>query len=729
MRLESCPSVVDQFFQAGMGTQVTFMYIGFIMMEAGSVSSRNVTNILFNTTFSAAICMIVWFLFGFALAFGSTVDDYSSFIGDKYFALHGLDTCFFSLFYFHSCFCTIANIIMTGTVAERGTVWTYALMSVLMSGFIYPTIVHWCWSDFGWLANGNGDWLVKQEKGGMGFQDYAGGLVHVTGGTSALVAAIVIGPRLRATEDDNPSEAPRKTKELKSLPQGHSIPFTTLGSLVIALGFISFNCGSGLKLDEDQHSLNFVSYAAVNTVLAGAGGALSAMLVDKIVVYYREPQSQSGWNLVRMLNGMLAGMVSICAGADSVSPWSSLTIGAIGGVSYLSMVYFCLKVELDDPVDAVAVHLCPAIWGMLARPLFHVDHGILFSFSKDSWSHFAWNLAGGVCIFVWTALWTTILLLILKKFNKLRVSELFEREGLDNFAHGQRAYDMGHNAQVSRDAGNLLELLAQKYEDTHGHKKKTGASRRRSHTLGPVGTPVAQPIFPPPKPLDSLAPVRPLDNEKPSLAASASKGRRASRHRSLTVGAPSAPPLFEDSEETPVAVHRSTENFNSHRGSLTDIRRSRSSSVNPPLPVFNPNLSGPPLPTFNTNPASPPLPNFNTSTETRSEPREVAPDSVPAAVEVPSAIPTSRRTRSRTGLAGPELPNFESRQNSASQPLPQEQSLSPADQAVSQVSPQVTRVSEAPAAPLSTADDSHAQEDAPHEPRTEITDNIQTTEL
>eukprot|EP00042_Codosiga_hollandica_P057480 m.852299 g.852299 ORF g.852299 m.852299 type:complete len:593 (+) comp59597_c1_seq8:180-1958(+) len=433
MRIADCPTSLDQFFLAVMGAQVLFMQTGFAFLEAGSVSPRGVTNILFHTVFSGALSAVAFFVTGFAFSFGSTHDSYNTFIGSQFFALSDLDHCNYAMFFFQATFCAIANVIMSGAVSERATPWTYLVMSLLMSGFIYPVIAHWCWSDFGWLANGGTTWLADNPSAsGFGYQDFAGsGVVHITGGTASLVASVMVGPRIGKFVNGKPSRS----------MVGHSSPLLALGSLIVALCFLSFNVGSGLRvLNVDSAQSSFVSLSVTNTILSGSSGFLFALLADAISRWHQKLRPRLGLGLA--LNGLLAGMVSICAGADVVLPWAAVVIGGVAGVIFSRAASLVEHLLIDDPVDAIAVHLCCGTWGVIARPLFHGTTGIVYHFDEDSWLLFAWNLTGALCIVLWTAILTASALWTLRYFSLLRVSEEIEAEGIDHRQHGRRAYNI-----------------------------------------------------------------------------------------------------------------------------------------------------------------------------------------------------------------------------------------------------------------------------------------------
>eukprot|EP00057_Strongylocentrotus_purpuratus_P029558 XP_011684032.1 PREDICTED: putative ammonium transporter 1 [Strongylocentrotus purpuratus] len=281
--------------------------------------------------------------------------------------------------------------------------------------FIYPIVVHWAWSSDGWLANG---------PSGIGYQDFAGsGVVHCVGGTAALVGAAILGPRIGRYDENGKSK----------VISGHTVPMVALGGFVLFFGFFAFNGGSQASISVEGDGTT-VSLAIINTIISGACAALVAMIIRKIGF------SGSYWSLLTTINGGLTGMVAICAGCDAVYPWGAAIIGAVAGATYMMWSALMVAVKVDDPLDAVAVHLGGGIWGVLAAPLFDMNDGVVFTFSATSWQSFGWNLLGVFVIVVWTSVLSLVLFGLMQACGVLRVTPEMELKGLDVPKHGEPAY-------------------------------------------------------------------------------------------------------------------------------------------------------------------------------------------------------------------------------------------------------------------------------------------------
>ena len=417
---------------------------------------------------------IVYFLVGYAFSYGGSDSGLdSNFLGGDGFAMQGLDDCDFAGFFFQYTFAATAVTIISGAVAERCSVSTYVTYSIVVTGLIYPAVVYWTWSGNAWLTRGSSDPEV-------GYTDFAGsGVVHMTGGAAALAGCYLMGPRLRR----------------KSMPSGkllpiapHSTPLATLGCFILIFGFLyvcvylcvcivkcawcmhfcsplnkfsswrppldqcsAFNGGSNLAIVDDT-GVNgaTVALAMVNTILAAAAGGLTACVATKL--------TSGKLSLMMVINGVLAGMVSICAGCASVRPWASLIIGGVAGLVMIAWSNILVRLGIDDPLDAVPVHLGAGWWGLLAQPMFAYRAGIFYDMqSPDAWDRFGWNVAGSVTIFVWAFGTAFIMFGILKKADALRVSEEVERQGLDLLEHGEKAYIYTSKPQQAQTEGDVEE--------------------------------------------------------------------------------------------------------------------------------------------------------------------------------------------------------------------------------------------------------------------------------
>lgn len=419
--LEALSSNLDQFFLIIMGCLIFFMQTGFAFLEAGSVRSKNTTNILIKNVLDVFLGAIAYWLFGYAFAFG---DDSNGFIGKTYFALADLPSEKFSHWFFHFVFAATAATIVSGAMAERTEFKAYLLYSVFLTGFVYPIVTHWAWSDEGWLLEG-----VSYTSGNVTeaitYQDFAGsGVVHAVGGTVALVGAAIVGPRIDRFVNGEPQ-----------LLSGHTVPKAALGGFILFFGFLAFNGGSQAAIASPDDA-NVVALAIVNTILGGATGALTAMIIKRL------GYADKYWSLLFTINGGLTGMVALCAGCNAVHPYAAVIIGLIAGIAYVAWSTVVLKLKIDDPLDAVAVHLGGGIWGVLSVPIFNKDNGILYEGSLISFRGFGWNLLGVLVIMIWSAALSFVLFIILHLTKQLRVPKDIELKGLDIPKHGEPAYPL-----------------------------------------------------------------------------------------------------------------------------------------------------------------------------------------------------------------------------------------------------------------------------------------------
>jgi len=384
---------------------VFFMQAGFAMVETGFTRAKNSVNILMKNLMDFSIGTPVFFLVGFGLMFGET----NGFCGTTMFGLSGVDSTTdwnWTFLIFQTVFAATSATIVSGAMAERTKFVSYLIYSFLISLFIYPIFGSWAW---GSLLNGNG-WLE-----GLGFHDFAGStVVHSIGGWLALAGAIVLGPRIGKYGPDGSA---------KAIP-GHNLPLAALGVFILWFGWFGFNPGSTCAVD------GFIGYIAVTTNLAGATGAISALIVSWII-FKKADGSMT-------LNGVLAGLVGITAGCDAVSPMGAMAIGVIAGALVVFSVIFIDKVlKIDDPVGAVSVHGVCGAFGTLAVGLFATDGGLFYggglkllgTQAIGAGAAFAWAFGIGIIMFT-----------VLKMTVGLRTSADEELKGLDVGEHGMEAY-------------------------------------------------------------------------------------------------------------------------------------------------------------------------------------------------------------------------------------------------------------------------------------------------
>jgi Amt family ammonium transporter len=397
------------------GILVMFMQAGFACVEAGFTRAKSAGNIIMKNFLDFGAGQITFFFFGFALMFGT---DLGGFIGTDQFMLsgtnpnhagEGFDGFYFTFWFFQSVFAATAATIVSGGVAERTKFSTYILMSIIVTGFIYPISGHWAWGSLN--GDASAGWLE-----GLGFMDFAGStVVHSVGGWVALAGAMVVGPRLgKYGPDGKPNAIP-----------GHNIPLGGLGVLILWFGWFGFNPGSTTTAD------NTIGIIAMNTSLAAAAGVLGAMATAWSK--YGKP------DMSMTMNGALAGLVAITAPCYTVSPFYAVIIGLIGGIICVFSIDFIDKVlKVDDPVGAVSVHGTCGAWGTIATGLFSYDVGL---FLGGGIGQTITQIIGVAAVFVWAFGAGWIAFSILKAVVGVRASDEDQMKGLDVSEHDMEAYN------------------------------------------------------------------------------------------------------------------------------------------------------------------------------------------------------------------------------------------------------------------------------------------------
>ncbi|MBP1934389.1 ammonium transporter [Ammoniphilus resinae] len=377
---------------------VFFMHAGFAMLETGFTRSKNALNILTKNILTMSIGSTLYFLIGYAIMFG---ESFHGLIGTSGFLLDGhSDQMGFAIF--QAVFAATCATIISGAVAERMKLGSYIVLTILMTGFIYPIVGHWVWGD-GWLAE-------------LGFVDFAGSsVVHLTGAMGAVITVIILGPRFG-----------KYAQERVNVIPGHNLPLGALGVFILWFGWFGFNGGSTLAADPEK-----VPGVIAATLLAGAAGVLSSCFYTQFKYKRIDPSLT--------MNGALAGLVGITAGCANVTPGGAMIIGLISGIFLVEAVPFFDRVaKLDDPVGAIAVHGVSGVWGTLAVGLFSTDGGLFYGGGL----HLLGIQALGVlAVMVWTVAATAGCLWVMTRFSSIRVSREEEISGLDFAEHGSTAYE------------------------------------------------------------------------------------------------------------------------------------------------------------------------------------------------------------------------------------------------------------------------------------------------
>ena len=390
------------------GCLVFIMHLGFASLECGLTRQKNTINILFKNTMIISIGLLTYALVGFNLMYPGFVD------GEGFLKLSAIPSfittddianlspaygdggyTWYTDFFFQAMFAATCATIVSGAVAGRIKLSSFLVFSTLLLVFCYPVTGAWKWGG-GWLDQG-------------GFYDFAGStLVHSVGGWAALVMALILGPRIGKYNADGTSNA---------IP-GSNMPLVAVGVFLLWFGWFGFNGGSVLSANAVS-----VSLVLVTTSMAAAAGGLAAGLTSWLMD--KKP------DVSMALNGILAGLVGITAGADQMAIWESVVIGAISGV----IVYFSVVMvdkKIDDPVGAISVHLVCGIWGTLACGIF----GELASVEQ-----FITQLKGVLAVGVYVVIFTAVVGLALKNTVGIRVDPEEEEVGLDVSEHGMKAYN------------------------------------------------------------------------------------------------------------------------------------------------------------------------------------------------------------------------------------------------------------------------------------------------
>ncbi|SFR55650.1 ammonium transporter [Thiomicrospira sp. ALE5] len=396
---------LDTFYFLMAGALVMWMAAGFTMLEAGLVRSKNTTEILAKNIGLFSIASLMYMIVGYNIMYGEGVN---SIIPSLSFLLGGDNTleevvageAYYSNladFFFQVVFVATAMSIVSGAVAERMKLMSFFAFAVVLTAVIYPVQGYWTWGE-GFLDE-------------LGFSDFAGsGIVHMAGAAAALAGVLVLGARKGKYGPNG---------EVRAIP-GANMPLAALGTFILWLGWFGFNGGSQLQITTVEDA-NAVAAVFVNTNLAAAAGVIGAMVVSKILF--------GKVDLTMILNGALAGLVSITAEPLEPSPLGAAIVGFIGGaIVVFAILALDKKFKIDDPVGAISVHGVVGIWGLIAVVFSNGDASIVS------------QLIGIVVIFSWVFLASLLTWFVIKAIMGVRVTEEQEYEGLDKSECGMEAY-------------------------------------------------------------------------------------------------------------------------------------------------------------------------------------------------------------------------------------------------------------------------------------------------
>ncbi len=386
---------------------VFLMHAGFAMVEVGFTRAKNAVNIIMKNFVTISVGVLCFFFVGYGFMYGS---DIGGFIGSDMFMLlnkpieiNGISFDIF--FFFQAIFAATCATIVSGAMAERTKFGSYIIFCFVATLLIYPLIGHWIWG---------GGFLAER----IGFMDFAGGTaVHAVGGVCALAGAWLVGPR----------SGKYKNGVIKPIP-GHNIPLGALGVLILWFGWFGFNPGSTLDITSPQ-----TAHAAITTLLSGAAATCGALVISSI----KYGKVDAGLTL----NGALAGLVGITAGANIISFVGSIIVGLISGILMIYSVEFIdQRLKIDDPVGAISVHGVCGVFGTLAIGLLSTAEGAKGLFYGGGLSLLGSQAIGVLisCMAAFMLAFTTFI--ILKNTVGLKVESHEEMNGLDAMEHGVSAY-------------------------------------------------------------------------------------------------------------------------------------------------------------------------------------------------------------------------------------------------------------------------------------------------
>ena len=382
------------------GFLVMFMAAGFAMLESGMVTSKSVSVICAKNIGLYSIAGIMFWLFGYNLAYGIPEGGY---IGTftPWSDASAVDTGYAdgSDWFFQMVFCATTVSICSGAMAERIKLWPFFLFAAILAGIIYPIVMGWQWGG-GWLAE-------------LGFSDFAGStLVHSTGGAAALAGIMLLGARYGRF--DSKGEA----KAIKPFAAS-SIPLVTVGVFILWLGWFGFNGGSQLAIGTFDDAVA-VSSIFINTNLAAAGGVMAAAIITRLMF--------GKTDVIQMLNGAIGGLVAVTAEPLAPSPLAAIFIGAVGGLIVVFGTKLLFSFKLDDVVGAIPAHMFAGIWGTLAVPLTNTD------------ASFSAQLIGVLSINIFVFVVSYIVFSAMKATFGIRLSKEAEAKGTDVTETGVIAY-------------------------------------------------------------------------------------------------------------------------------------------------------------------------------------------------------------------------------------------------------------------------------------------------
>ncbi|KOO32950.1 ammonium transporter [Chrysochromulina tobinii] len=442
---------VDTFFLLWASALIFMMQAGFATLSAGSIRAKNVKNILLKNVLDACVGAIVWYCVGYGLAYDADngVNGHKAigFIGSgpTNFALSSVGDHSgqdkgktWIMWQFQYAFAASAATIVSGAVAERCQLGAYLIYTAVITGLVYPVVVHWVWDPAGFLSAFNSDDSVRIYTG---CTDFAGScVVHMVGGWAALVAAWVLGPRIGRWERPE-------------LFEGHSTPLVIIGTFLLWFGWYGFNPGSTLMIHGQA---NVAARATVTTTLGAAAGGISGLFIKRHL-----PEWAGGtglYDIAHTCNSLLAGLVGVTAGCSVIYPWAAIVIGFFAALAYHFASCLMRRLRIDDPLDAFAVHGASGLLGTIMVGVFAVkeyhtaigvvkpDAGIFMPGTTGE--ILAAQVVSAIIVIIWVVCCSLILFGTLKALGIFRVPAEYEVAGLDVSKHGGSAYSSEANVAL-----------------------------------------------------------------------------------------------------------------------------------------------------------------------------------------------------------------------------------------------------------------------------------------
>jgi ammonium transporter, Amt family len=420
-------SLLDSVWVLGCAALVFGMQAGFLCLESGLTRSKNSINVAMKNLADFSVSFLLFWAFGFAVMFGASQNGWFGW-GEFFPTLSQEPLKVSTFFLFQAMFCATASTIVSGAAAERMRFSSYMVVTVVVSGLVYPVFGHWAWG--GIVAEGKG-WLAS-----LGFVDFAGStVVHGVGAWSALAVSLVIGPRAGRFAT---GAAARKIS-------GSNLPLAMLGTLLLWVGWVGFNGGSTLAMNGQ------VAGVICNTLLAGAAGMVTATLLGM------SQGRKADVNLA--INGSLAGLVAITAGCHAVASFSAVTIGVIASIVMMAAEKLLHRCRIDDAVGAIPVHGFAGLWGTLAVGLFGSLDSLNTGLSR--WEQIQAQAIGASVAFAGVFGVTYVVFRLANSVVPFRVSKHEEEVGLNIAEHGAstETLDLVMEMEVQRHSGDFSQKI------------------------------------------------------------------------------------------------------------------------------------------------------------------------------------------------------------------------------------------------------------------------------